>query len=132
MHKVWVGLITCASSIIDFSTLEVHHMSSYWIMELHLEVEVQDYITSLGITWKFKVALAPWMGGFFESLVGSFKRVLRKVIEKIRLNYVEILTISKEVEIVLNNRPLSSVYYDNPEEPLTPNKLIYGKKYSNS
>ena len=61
------------------------------------------------------MALAPWMGGFFESLVGSFKRVLRKVIRKGRLKYVEMLTIVKEVENVLNNRLLSFVYYDNLE-----------------
>ena len=76
---------------------------------------------------KFNVALAPWMGGFFESFVGSFKRVLRKVTRKVRLNCVGMLTILKEVENVLNNRPLSFVYYDNLEEPLTPNKFIYGK-----
>ena len=42
-----------------------------------------------------------------------------------RFNYVEIVTVLKEVENVINNRPLS--YYDNLLEPLTPNKLIYGK-----
>ena len=62
---------------------------------------------------KFNVALAPWMGGLFESLVGSFKRVLRKVILKVRLEYVEMLTILKKVENVLNNRPLSFVYCEN-------------------
>ena len=56
------------------------------------------------------MALAPRMGGFFESLVGSFERVLWKVIWKVRLNFVEMLTILKEVEDVWNNRSLSFVY----------------------
>ena len=125
MHKVWVGLITCASSRAVFLDLVPDCSASSCVNLLtrffntrgapHVVIsdngagfvsrEVEDYITSLGITWKFNVALAPWMGGFFESLVGSFKRVLRKVIRKVRLNYVEMLTIVKEVENVLNNRP---------------------------
>ena len=46
---------------------------------------------------------------------------------KVRFNYVELITLLKEVENVLNNRPLSYVYYEDLEEPLTPNKLIYGR-----
>ena len=67
------------------------------------------------------------MGGFFESMVKSCKSVLRKIIQKMRFNYVEMVTVLKELENVINNRPLVYVYYGNLLEPLTPNKLIYGK-----
>ena len=33
----------------------------------------------------------------------------------------------KEVQNTLNNRPLTYVYYDEMTEPLTPNKLLYGR-----
>ena len=89
--------------------------------------EVQNYAAKLGIIWKFNVPFAPWMGGFFESMVKSLKSILRKVIRNKRLKFDEMLTVQKEIENIINKRPLSYVYYDNVQEPLTPNKLIYGK-----
>ena len=43
-----------------------------------------------------------------------------------RVNYQELLTILKEIENVLNNRPLTVVCYDEIFQPLTQNKLLYG------
>ena len=88
--------------------------------------EVRNYAAKLGIIRKFNVPFAPWMGGFFESMVKSLKSILRKVIRNKRLND-EMVTVLKEIENITNNRPLSYVYYDDVQEPLTPNKLIYGK-----
>lgn len=59
------------------------------------------------------------MDGFFESMVKSMKSILRKAIRNVRLNYVEMLTVLKEVKNVINNRPLSYVYYDELYEVLT-------------
>ena len=36
--------------------------------------EVQSYTTNQGIEWNFIVELAPWMGGFYERLVGTSPR----------------------------------------------------------
>ena len=36
------------------------------------------------------------------------------------------LTLLKEIENVLNNFPITVVYYDELIQPLTPNKLLYG------
>ena len=150
MHKIWVGLITCASSravyldvVPDCSGKSCINLLTRFICSRGApnviisdngssfqNKEVQNFITSRGITWKFNVPLAPWMGGFFESMVKSSKNILRKFLYKVRLNYVELITLLKEVENVINSRPLSYVYYDDLSEPLTPNKLIYGKNIS--
>ena len=42
--------------------------------------DVQSYVANEGIEWQFIVELAPWMGGFYERLIGVVKRCLRKTI----------------------------------------------------
>ena len=40
-------------------------------------VDVQSCASRTGIKWIFIVEMAPWMGGFYERLVGLVKRALR-------------------------------------------------------
>ena len=49
------------------------------------ENDVVSYVANENIQWKFIVELAPWMGGFYERLVGLVKRSLRKAIGRICL-----------------------------------------------
>ena len=44
------------------------------------------------------------------------------------MNFDELLTVSHEIESVLNNRPLTYLSEENEFESLTPNHLIYGRK----
>nr|XP_047137485.1 uncharacterized protein LOC124813988 [Hydra vulgaris] len=87
----------------------------------------QDFISSRGISWHFNPPAAPWWGGYFERLVASTKRCLRKVIANARLTYEELLTILAEVEAVVNNRPITFTYNKPGDTPLTPNHLLYGR-----
>jgi len=43
---------------------------------------VDDYLSGQGICWNFIVELAPWMGGFYERLVGLTKTAIRKTLGK--------------------------------------------------
>lgn len=47
---------------------------------------------------------SPWWGGFFERLVRSFKRCLKKTLRTARVTYEELSTILIEMEGVLNSR----------------------------
>ena len=49
---------------------------------------------------------SPWMGGFYDRLVGIVKRYLRTAIGKVYLTSEQFLTILKEAEAVINSRPL--------------------------
>ena len=53
---------------------------------------------------------APGWGGFFERLVKSTKRCIKKLLGNAKLNYKELFTIMTEVEAVLNSRPLTYVF----------------------
>ena len=50
-----------------------------WHEMLH-NPEVQTYSSNQRIKWKFIVELSPWMGGFYERLIGVTKRAFMKSI----------------------------------------------------
>ena len=66
--------------------------------------EVQGYVANGRITWAFIVELAPWMGGFYERLIGLVKCALRKSIGRRMLILVQLQTLQKEAEAVVNSR----------------------------
>ena len=147
MYKAWIVLITCASSrcihldlvpdcsgksCVDALTRFINSRGAPKLAisdngTAFISRDVQTFASNRGIRWKFNIPNAPWMGGFFERMVKSVKRCLRKMLLNTRLNYEEMLTVLREIENVLNNRPLTFVYNDDLVETLTPNKLLYGR-----
>ena len=89
--------------------------------------EVQDFVATKYIRWSFNPEASPWTGGFFERMIKSVKRCLKKILRNAYLNYEELLTVIKEVENIINNRPLIYMYDDINEQVLTPNKLLFGR-----
>ncbi|CAG2200118.1 unnamed protein product [Mytilus edulis] len=71
-----------------------------------VDSDVQTYMANEGIQWQFIVELAPWMGGFYERLIGIVKRCLRKTIGKLCLTNEQFRTLLAESEAVVNSRPL--------------------------
>ena len=55
--------------------------------------EVQNYASDVGIKWNFIVELAPWMGGFYEKLVGLAKRALWKTLGRKLLTLIQMQTL---------------------------------------
>ena len=88
--------------------------------------EVQLYLSGLKIKWNFNFKKAPWRGGFFERLIQSMKKCLRKSIGKDRLTLDELTTAVVQVEAKLNSRPISYVSSEDLKEPLTPSHLLTG------
>ena len=68
---------------------------------------------------------APWQGSFFERMVKSVKRCLKKVLLNVRVTFNELLTILSEIGMKINNRPLTYSYDEITEVPLKPNHLTY-------
>ena len=90
--------------------------------------DVQEHLSSKGIRWQFNLAKVPWWGGFFERLVKQVKFCLKKTLGRSKLSFDELTTILVEVEAVLNSRPLTYLYSDDVEEPLTPSHLVIGRR----
>lgn len=87
--------------------------------------DMSDYSVRQGIQWRFIVELAPWMGGFYERLVGITKRVLKKTLGNQCLTEKQLTTILVEAEAVVNSGPLVYVDEDiNSSMVLTPSYFI--------
>ena len=74
------------------------------------------------------MAAAPWWGGLFEILVRSTERCLKKCLGRSRLTHEEIITLLAEIEAVINNRPLTFLYEEPGDQPVTPNHSLFGRK----
>jgi hypothetical protein len=147
MNKTYIVVYTCASSRAVHLDLVPDNSSSAFLRSLlrfisrrgspaevlsdnsktFKNAEVKRFVASRGITWRFNIARSPWWGGFFERLVRSVKRCLKKNLGTARLSYEELLTVIIQVEGVLNSRPLTYVNEDGGE-PLTPSHLVLGKR----
>ena len=102
--------------------------ASQQIMAMMTDPSVRQYLAMERMQWRFNLEKAPWWGGFFERLVKSVKRCLKKTIGGAKLTYEELLTVVVEAEAILNSRPLSYVSTEDLEEPLTPSHLLCGRR----
>ena len=90
--------------------------------------ELRPRLEAQGIEWKFITERAPWHGGFYERMVGSVKRALKKVLGNSRLTYVEMETLLAQVEAQVNSRPLTVISSSSEDlAPLTPGHLAIGR-----
>ncbi|XP_074608745.1 uncharacterized protein LOC141863176 [Acropora palmata] len=92
--------------------------------------EVQRFLANKGIVWDFIVEKAPVHGGFWERMIQSTKRCLRKSLGRTSMNFESLRTLLIEIEATINNRPLTYIYDDEERVwyPLTPSHLIYGRR----
>jgi hypothetical protein len=70
--------------------------------------EVNRYFVNRRITWEFITEKAPWHGGFWERMVRSVKRCLKKAIGRASLSFGELRALLVEIESTLN-----TFMYDN-------------------
>ncbi|XP_068233374.1 uncharacterized protein [Palaemon carinicauda] len=72
------------------------------------------------LTWKFITPRAPWHGGFYEGLIFFTKLNLCKATYRCYPTYDEFVTLVREVECVVNDRPLTYLDTDDPLIRLLP------------
>ena len=78
-------------------------------------------------TWKLITPRAPWVGGWWERLIQSVKKGLRKTLGLRFINVVELTTFLTEIEHCINSRPLTYIS-DNPEyDVITPEGFFITK-----
>ena len=148
LFKVYVVLYTCASSrfihldlVPDLSCITFvrslkRFINRYGLSKLYVSdnatcftgPEMKSFIQSVESKWKFILEASPWWGGYWERLVQSCKRILRKVLGKAKLTYEELLTVIAEVEGILNSCPLCHIHDDDIDDVLTPSHLLFGRR----
>ena len=91
-----------------------------WLKSIMKNEKTQDYLAHHNILWQFNLSRAPWWGGQFERLVGVVKQAFYKAIGRASLSFDELEEVILDVEVAVNNRPLSYVEDDVERPVLTP------------
>ena len=90
--------------------------------------QIADNAASDGIRWNRNPSLGSHFGGVFESLVKVAKKTLKAVVGNAGLTDDEMQTAIKEVEALMNSKPLTYEGADPRDKPvLTPNHLLVGQ-----
>ncbi|XP_073942447.1 uncharacterized protein [Choristoneura fumiferana] len=97
--------------------------------KLIAEIISSQYCIDKKIRWRYIIPLSPWAGGFYERLIGIVKNCMKRTLGKHMLKDNQLSTIVKEIEAVVNSRPLTSVdsepdYVLKPSDFLTAGKVI--------
>ena len=86
---------------------------------------INNYGSQEGIEWTFNPPLASHMGGAWERMIRTIRKVLRSLLENQSMNDESCLTLMAEIESIINSRPLVPISFsDSSQEPLTPNHLL--------
>ena len=87
--------------------------------------KIKSFLLQRNIDWKFNPPVASQMGGVWERIIRSVRKILRVLLGEQLVSGEVLRTLMSEVESILNGRPLIP-YSGNPAdmEPLTPNHLL--------
>ena len=96
-----------------------------WLTQARRDEELNSFLESHDIKWKFNLSRAPWWGGQFERLIGIVKTTMFKVIGRATLSWDELSEVLLDVEIQVNRRPLSYVEDDLELPILTPASFLF-------
>ena len=96
-----------------------------WLKKVRKCERFHDRLAQLEIDWKFNLSRAPWWGGQFERLIGIFKSTFHKVVGNGFLSWNELCDLVLDVEVAINNRPLSYLEDDVELPVLTPSTMLY-------
>ncbi|GFU86380.1 DUF5641 domain-containing protein [Trichonephila clavipes] len=99
----------------------------------HLKISKPDeklanYLAAEGIEWKFIPARSPNFGGLWEAAIKSCKYHLKRVVNGINLTYEELLTVTVQIEGILNSRPLCPLSNNDDDfQVLTPAHFLINR-----
>eukprot|EP00794_Sanderia_malayensis_P019755 gene19755-biopygen16404 len=88
---------------------------------------IQRTFAQQRIVFRYIPARSPHWGGVYERLIGLTKTCLKKVLGRSFVTLSELQTLLKEIQAVLNDRPLTYIN-DNLQDlqPITPSQLLFG------
>ena len=87
--------------------------------------QIYDHLLQRGIEWHFNPPFASHMGGSWEGLIRSIRRILSAIPQTQLTSDNVLTTVMEEAESILNSRPLIPITLDPKDgQPLTPNHLL--------
>lgn len=99
------------------------------LFNISISPEVQGAVAAMRIKWHFNPPGAPHFGGLWEAGVKSIKYHLHRVMGAARLTYEEFITLTTQIEGILNSRPLIPASTDPSDlNALTPAHFLVGSE----
>ncbi|XP_028409519.1 uncharacterized protein LOC114532142 [Dendronephthya gigantea] len=95
-----------------------------WLKQSRKDEKFHAFLADNAIEWRFNLSRAPWWGGQFERLIGLFKQAFYKTIGNGILTLEELEEVVLDVEIALNNRPLTYLEDDIQLPVITPCSML--------
>ena len=87
--------------------------------------KIRSFLLQRNIDWKFNPPEASQMGGVWERIIRSVRKILRVLLREQLLSGEVLRMLMSEVESILNGRPLTPNSDDPADmEPLIPNHLL--------
>ena len=90
---------------------------------------VKQFFLDTGSTWLFNTPHSSHMGGVWERMIGTLRRILESMLVEVKnLTHEELVTLMAIISAIVNSRPLVPVSYDSEApEVLTPTMLLTQK-----
>ena len=96
------------------------------------QTSINQFLQQRKITWKFNPPAASHMGGVWERIIRSIRKILRALLGQQVISDEMLQTLMSEIQGILNSRPLTPVSSDPKDlDPLTPNHLLLFKASPN-
>jgi len=96
-----------------------------WLKSVRKDEILNELLREYEISWRFNVSRAPWWGGGqFERLIGLMKAMFYKTVGGGILTWNELSEVLLDIEVAMNNRPLSYMEDDVQMPTLTPNAML--------
>ena len=87
----------------------------------------REFAAQREIAWRFIAEGAPWWGGFWERMIGTTKRLIKKMVGTARLTGEEMQTVLVKADAAINRRPITYQYDSHREpRPLCPTDMLIG------
>ena len=96
-----------------------------WLKSVRKDEVLNDFLREYEIPWRFNLSRAPWWGGGqFERLIRLMKAMFYKTVGGGLLTWNKLSKVLLDIEIAMNNRPLSYMEEDVQLPTLTPNAML--------
>ena len=95
-----------------------------WLRKIMRKEKLQDFLAHHKITWQFNLSRVPRWDGMFERMVGLVKTAFYKVLKRAELKFKEL----QDIQIILDNGPLSYCEDDIRLPTLTPSVMIFERE----
>ena len=111
-------------SIIYSDNASTFAAASKWSQKVRRDEELNNLLSNYAISWTFNLSRAPWWGGQFERLIGVMKGIFYKAVGGSLLSWDELSEVLLDIEIAMNNRPLTYMEEDVELPTLTLNSIL--------